>query len=132
MSSPRRMGLPAAVRMRHDTHFVEELARPSGIAIGRLIPIEDIQPNPHQPRQTLGDLAELTASIQEKGVLEPILVRPMGSRFQIIAEIAPDTDHPPNGLIGRMSALFLLSIAALMVAPIVSTARRNGSASRCA
>jgi ParB family chromosome partitioning protein len=71
--------------MRHDTHFVEELARPSGVAIGRLVPIEDIQPNPKQPRQNLGDLAELTASIEEKGILEPILVRPMGSRFQIIA-----------------------------------------------
>jgi ParB family chromosome partitioning protein len=71
--------------MRHDTHFVEELARPSGVAIGRLVPIEDIQPNPKQPRQNLGDLTELTASIQEKGVLEPILVRPMGSRFQVIA-----------------------------------------------
>ena len=39
--------------------------------IGRLIPIEDIAPNPDQPRQALGDLDELTASIREKGVLEP-------------------------------------------------------------
>jgi ParB family chromosome partitioning protein len=85
VSSPRRIGLPSTLRMRHDTHFVEELARPSGVAIGRLVPIEDIQPNPKQPRQSLGDLTELTASIEEKGVLEPILVRPIGSRFQIIA-----------------------------------------------
>jgi ParB family transcriptional regulator, chromosome partitioning protein len=85
VSSPRRIGLPSTLRMRHDTHFVEELARPSGVAIGRLVPIEDIQPNPKQPRQNLGDLTELTASIQEKGILEPILVRPMGSRFQVIA-----------------------------------------------
>jgi ParB family transcriptional regulator, chromosome partitioning protein len=85
VSSPRRIGLPSTLRMRHDTHFVEELARPSGVAIGRLVPIEDIQPNPKQPRQNLGDLTELTASIEEKGVLEPILVRPIGSRFQIIA-----------------------------------------------
>ena len=85
MSSPRRIGLPSTLRMRHDTHFVEELARPSGVAIGRLVPIEDIQPNPKQPRQNLGDLTELTASILEKGVLEPILVRPLGSRFQVIA-----------------------------------------------
>jgi ParB family transcriptional regulator, chromosome partitioning protein len=85
VSSPRRIGLPSTLRMRHDTHFVEELARPSGVSIGRLVPIEDIQPNPKQPRQSLGDLTELTASIEEKGVLEPILVRPIGSRFQIIA-----------------------------------------------
>jgi ParB family chromosome partitioning protein len=71
--------------MRHDSHFVEQLARPGGVAIGRLIPIEDVQPNPHQPRREMGDLSELTASIREKGVLEPVLVRPVGGRFQIIA-----------------------------------------------
>ena len=85
MSSPRRIGLPATLRMRHDPHFVEQLGRPGGVAIGRLIPVEDIQPNPRQPRQEMGDLSELTASIKEKGVLEPILVRPSGGRYQIIA-----------------------------------------------
>jgi ParB family chromosome partitioning protein len=71
--------------MRHETHYVEQLGRPGGAPVGRLVPIEDIDPNPNQPRQVLGDLSELIASIREKGVLEPILVRPMGSRFQIIA-----------------------------------------------
>jgi ParB family chromosome partitioning protein len=85
VSNIRRMGLPDALRMRHDSHFVDQLGRPSGTPVGRLVPIEDIQPNPHQPRQTLGDLSELVASIREKGILEPILVRPQGSRFQIIA-----------------------------------------------
>jgi ParB family chromosome partitioning protein len=71
--------------MRHDTHFVDQLARPSGEAIGRMIPIEGLQPNPRQPRQDLGDLSELKASVSEKGVLEPILVRALGGRFEIIA-----------------------------------------------
>ena len=85
MSSPRRLGLPSTVRMRHDTHFVDQLVRPSGDSIGRLIPIEEIAPNPDQPRQNLGDLSELISSIREKGVLEPLLVRKVGGRFQIIA-----------------------------------------------
>lgn len=85
MSSPRRIGLPDTVRMRHDTHFVDQLVRPSPEAVGRLIPVEEIDANPHQPRQTLGDLAELTSSIREKGVLEPLLVRKFGGRYQIIA-----------------------------------------------
>ena len=85
MSSPRRIGLPEAIRMRHDPHFVDQLVRPGGETIGRLIPIEDIAPNPDQPRQALGDLEELTASIREKGVLEPLLVRRVGTQFQIIA-----------------------------------------------
>jgi ParB family transcriptional regulator, chromosome partitioning protein len=85
VSNVRRIGLPDAMRMRHDTHFVEQLARPGGEAIGRLVPMEDIRPNPKQPRQTLGDLTELTASIREKGVLEPILVRKVGGHYEIIA-----------------------------------------------
>ena len=85
MSSPRRIGLPDTIRMRHDTHFVDQLARPGGETIGRLIPVEDIEPNPDQPRRALGDLAELTASIREKGILEPLLVRKVGGRFEIIA-----------------------------------------------
>jgi ParB family chromosome partitioning protein len=71
--------------MRHDLHFVDQLGRPGGAPVGRMIPIEDVEPNPHQPRQNLGDLTELIASVREKGVLEPILVRPHGARFQIIA-----------------------------------------------
>ena len=85
MSSPRRIGLPQTIRMRHDTHFVDQLVAPRGESVGRLIPIEDVDPNPNQPRQSMGDLAELTASIREKGVLEPLLVRKVDGRFQIIA-----------------------------------------------
>jgi ParB family chromosome partitioning protein len=85
VSSPRRLGLPETLRMRHDNHYVDQLGRPGGVPIGRLVPIEDIEPNPNQPRQTIGDITELVASITEKGILEPILVRPRGSRFQIIA-----------------------------------------------
>lgn len=85
MSSPRRVGLPDTLRMRHDLHFVDQLGRPGGAPVGRMIPIEDLDANPNQPRQHLGDLTELIASVREKGILEPILVRPMGSRFQIVA-----------------------------------------------
>jgi ParB family chromosome partitioning protein len=71
--------------MRHDTHFVDQLARPGGEPIGQVIAIKDLDPNPEQPRRAMGDLSELTASIREKGVLEPILVRRRGQRYQIIA-----------------------------------------------
>jgi ParB family chromosome partitioning protein len=71
--------------MRHDSHYVDQLGRPGGAPVGRLIPIEDIEPNPRQPRQEIGDLTELAASVRENGILEPVLVRPDGARFQIIA-----------------------------------------------
>jgi ParB family chromosome partitioning protein len=71
--------------MRHDEHYVEALASSAGTPVGRLIPIDLIDPNPNQPRQVMGDLSELIASISEQGILEPLLVRPRGDRFQIVA-----------------------------------------------
>ena len=83
MSRPR--GLPESRRMRHDSHFVEEItARPSD-SVGRMIDIRRIEPNPHQPRKEFGDLSEMVASVKEKGILEPILVRQFEGKFQIIA-----------------------------------------------
>ena len=81
---PRR-GLPETVAMRHDEHYVEALAASAGTPIGRLIPIDQIDPNPNQPRQVMGDLSELISSISEKGILEPLVVRQRFGRFQIIA-----------------------------------------------
>ena len=81
-----RKGLPERSAMRHDAHFVDELARRSGRNIGAMIPLDLIDPNSEQPRSNLGNIEELADSIREKGVLEPILVRPAGpNRYQIIA-----------------------------------------------
>src|SRR6516162_5845052 len=71
--------------MRHDQHYVEALAASAGAPIGRLVPIDDIDPNPNQPRQVMGDLSELISSIAEKGIIEPLVVRQRGDRYQIIA-----------------------------------------------
>lgn len=81
---PKR-GLPETVKMRHDEHYVEALTASAGAPIGRVIPIEQIDPNPDQPRQVMGDLSELMASIAEKGIIEPLVVRQRGGRFQIVA-----------------------------------------------
>lgn len=81
-----RRGLPAGLSMRHDAHYVEELTQSSTTHVGRLLPIDKLDPNPDQPRTEIGDLTELTASIQEKGVLEPLLVKPTSAgRWMIIA-----------------------------------------------
>jgi ParB family chromosome partitioning protein len=81
------MGLPVTLKMRHDAHYVEQLASFSGAAIGRMVPVDKIRPNPDQPRKFLGDLRELTDSIKEKGVLEPLLVRfmPRDDCYHIIS-----------------------------------------------
>ena len=78
MSEPsrKRGGLPARVKMRHDNHFVEELSARHETPVGKMVPLSAIEPDPNQPRTMMGDLDDLVASIRDKGVLEPILVRP--------------------------------------------------------
>src|SRR2546429_2025023 len=73
--------------MRHDAHYVEELSQHAPATVGRMIDLDKIDPNPEQPRVDFGDLTELTASISEKGVLEPLLVKPsrLTGRWMIIA-----------------------------------------------
>ncbi len=73
--------------MRHNAHYVEEIISRSGAAIGRMIPLEEIQPNAEQPRKDKGDLRSLIESVREKGVLEPLLVRhlPETDQYMIIS-----------------------------------------------
>lgn len=75
------------MKMRHDRHYVEELSALRGAPIGKMIAVEKLQPNPQQPRVDMGDLEDLIASIKEKGILEPLLVRPsdVGGRYMIIS-----------------------------------------------
>lgn len=81
-----RRGLPAGLSMRHDAHYVDELTQSTTTHVGRMIPIDKLDANPDQPRTEIGDLTELTASIREKGVLEPLLVKPtLMGRWMIIA-----------------------------------------------
>lgn len=80
-----KRGLPLTLRMRHDEHYVDALTSSAGAPIGRIVPIEKIDPNPDQPRQVMGDLSELMSSINEKGVIEPLIVRQRGDRYQIVA-----------------------------------------------
>jgi len=81
----KRSGLPETVGMKHDGHFVDLIsARSLGPRL-RMIPVEKIDPNPHQARCELGNIEELQDSIKSKGILEPILVRAKGNRFEIIA-----------------------------------------------
>src|SRR5687767_5009773 len=48
-----------------------------------MLPLKDIVPNPHQPRQTFDDntLGELAASIRSTGLIQPIIVRQVGGQY---------------------------------------------------
>ncbi len=68
----------------------EEAASGAPVTGLRTLPVELLEPNPDQPRKqfTEAELAELSESIAEKGLLQPILVRPLEGqteRYQIVA-----------------------------------------------
>src|SRR3954467_5527711 len=51
------------------------------------VPVDQIDPNPFQPRRTFdpAEIAALADSLRQHGMLQPVIVRPMGERYQLIA-----------------------------------------------
>jgi ParB family chromosome partitioning protein len=71
--------------MRHDRHFVDELAQRMGEGFGKMIRVTAITSNVDQPRVNLGDLSDLVSSIEKHGILEPLLVRRRRGGYQLIS-----------------------------------------------
>ncbi len=81
----KKKGLPLTITSRHGSHYVEELLLKKGGAIGKSIKIDQLEPNPYQPRKDYGDIEELAKSIKEIGIIEPLIVRPLEeNKYQII------------------------------------------------
>lgn len=85
---PRGLGRGLSALMGDEpTQAAAETAGEVGVST---IPIELIHPNPGQPRRQFGaeELAELAASIREKGVIQPLVLRPdpvKAGEYQIVA-----------------------------------------------
>jgi ParB family chromosome partitioning protein len=67
--------------------FDREASEAEPLAGGTEVTLDSIDPNPYQPRRTFEDerMAELTESVRKQGLLQPLLVRQVGERFQLIA-----------------------------------------------
>ncbi len=85
MQKAKKTGLPDDITMRHDNHYVDLIEEKLYGPRIRMISIDKIDPSPHQARTELGDIEELMASIKEKGILQPIIVREKNNRYEIIA-----------------------------------------------
>ena len=70
-----REGLPAAFKMRHGRHYVEQLMGDAPLRTVREIPIADIEPPTDEP----GNIEGLRQSIKEVGILQPLLVSQLAS-----------------------------------------------------
>ncbi|MCD8199708.1 MAG: ParB/RepB/Spo0J family partition protein [Coriobacteriaceae bacterium] len=68
--------------------LIEEATVESGtMTVQEELPLKDIQPNPDQPRENFdeAELADLADSIKQEGLLQPIIVRKKGQKYQIVA-----------------------------------------------
>jgi len=81
----RRLGRGLEALLRRDEGGYE----PSSLEMADLlhIPVDQIDPNPYQPRRQFdpADIAALADSLRQHGMLQPVLVRPVGERYQLIA-----------------------------------------------
>lgn len=83
---PDKRGLPSDSKMRHERHYVEDLFKDLNHKTEfRMVDSNNIILNEEQPRKDAGDIEGLAASITEKGVLEPILLRRVGEQYSIIS-----------------------------------------------
>lgn len=88
---PERRGLGRGLSaLMADVQMVTSASDPSHVRRDMLVPIEKIVPNPDQPRRSFAPeaLEELRASIAEKGVIQPLIVRPHPTRadhYEIVA-----------------------------------------------
>ena len=63
-----KRGLPVTLKMRHDAHYVDALATSAGNPIGRMVPIELIDPNPEQPRQLMATCRSSRHRLPRRGL----------------------------------------------------------------
>ncbi len=85
--SKRRLGrgLAALIGEMDQTTPVGEA--PKAVSADRLVPIEHISRNPRNPRRYFdeNDLQDLSSSIRQHGIVQPVVVRTVGENFEIIA-----------------------------------------------
>ncbi|HEX6176740.1 MAG TPA: ParB/RepB/Spo0J family partition protein, partial [Thermoanaerobaculia bacterium] len=64
----------------------KETSAPSASGLAQ-IPVEQISPNPYQPRKTFNEasIEELARSVREHGIVQPLVVTRSGDRYKLIA-----------------------------------------------
>ncbi|ASM73959.1 MULTISPECIES: ParB/RepB/Spo0J family partition protein [Roseobacteraceae] len=88
VSKDKKRGLGRGLSaLMADVNEAEQVAQESTASGVRSVPIERVKPNPEQPRKrfTQDDLDDLAASIAEKGVIQPLIVREKDGAFEIVA-----------------------------------------------
>jgi len=88
-AKPKRVAAPAAKQttVEREAPRTTPVEISTDLATFAELPVDSVQPNPRQPRAVFDEdaLAELTFSIKEIGLLQPIVVRPNDDAYELIA-----------------------------------------------
>ena len=85
--SKRRLGRGLAALIGQMDQPLPVDAAPKEISPDRMVPIEHVSRNPRNPRRQFdeAELQDLASSISQHGIVQPVVVRPVGDRYEIIA-----------------------------------------------
>jgi len=85
--SKRRLGRGLAALIGQMDQPLPVDAAPKSISADRTVPIEHVSQNPRNPRRQFdeAELQDLASSVSQHGIVQPVVVRPVGDRFEIIA-----------------------------------------------
>lgn len=90
--SPRKSGLGRGFASLIPTDLIDESLDPTAAQDEKMselreLPLTDVIANPDQPRRSFDEeaLEEMTASVREHGVIQPIVVTPVGGKYRIVA-----------------------------------------------
>ncbi len=85
--SKRRLGRGLAALIGQMDQPLPVDAAPKEISPDRMVPIEHVSRNPRNPRRHFdeAELQDLASSISQHGIVQPVVVRPAGDRYEIIA-----------------------------------------------
>lgn len=85
--SKRRLGRGLAALIGQMDQPLPVDAAPKEVSPDRMVPIEYVSRNPRNPRRQFdeAELQDLASSISQHGIVQPVVVRPVGDRYEIIA-----------------------------------------------
>lgn len=85
--SKRRLGRGLAALIGEMDQPLPLDSSPRGVNPDRMVPIEHVSRNPRNPRRQFdeSELQDLASSIRQHGIVQPVVVRPVGDRHEIIA-----------------------------------------------
>ncbi len=85
--SKRRLGRGLAALIGQMDQPLPVDAAPKEVSPDRMVPIEHVSRNPRNPRRQFdeAELQDLASSISQHGIVQPVVVRPVGDRYEIIA-----------------------------------------------